>query len=230
MYLNCKTYFSFRYGTFSTKELVKAAVDKGVTALALTNINSTCDIWDFVKYCREEGIKPITGAEIRNGGQLLYILIAANNKGLLWINEFLSMHLQEDKPFPVTASNKPFFADLWDGFVIYPLNGKDPARLFANERIGVLPSEVNKLFSIDTKSEADKWIIRQPVTFQNKIYFNVHRLLRAIDKNVLLSKLSKDDECRPDEYFVPPAALLDAFRQYPFIVTNTYKLIDNCHI
>ncbi len=230
MYLNCKTYFSFRYGTFSSKELVKAAVDSGVTALALTNINSTCDIWDFVKYCREEGIKPITGAEVRNEGQLLYILIAANNKGLLWINEFLSQHFQEDKPFPVLALEEPFFTDTWDGFVIYPLGGKKPGQLFVNEKIGVLPSEVNKLFSIDLKTTVDKWIIRQPVTFQNKTYFNVHRLLRAIDKNVLLSKLSKADECSPDEYFVPPAALLDAFRQYPFIVTNTYKLIDSCHI
>ncbi|MGF2412278.1 DNA polymerase III subunit alpha [Ferruginibacter sp.] len=230
MYLNCKTYFSFRYGTFSSKELVKAAVDNGVTALALTNINSTCDIWDFVKYCREEGIKPITGAEVRNKGQLLYILIAANNKGLLWINEFLSQHFHEDKSFPVLALEEPFFTDTWDGFVIYPLGSKEPEQLFVNEKIGVLPSEVNKLFSIDLKTTADKWIIRQPVTFQNKTYFNVHRLLRAIDKNVLLSKLSRADECSPDEYFVPPAALLDAFRQYPFIVTNTYKLIDNCHI
>jgi len=230
MYLNCKTYFSFRYGTFSSKELVKDAVDNGVTALALTNINSTCDIWDFVKYCREEGIKPITGAEVRNEGQLLYILIAANNKGLLWINEFLSQHFQADKPFPITALEEPFFIDTWDGFVIYPLGSKEPGKLFANEKIGVLPSEVNKLFGIDLKTTADKWIIRQPVTFQNKTYFNVHRLLRAIDKNVLLSKLSKADECNPDEYFVPPDKLLDAFRQYPFIVTNTYKLIDSCNI
>lgn len=230
MYLNCKTYFSFRYGTFSSKELVKAAVDNGVTALALTNINSTCDIWDFVKYCREEGIKPITGAEVRNEGQLLYILIAANNKGLLWINEFLSQHFQTDKPFPIKAMEQPFFTDTWDGFVIYPLGSKEPGQLFVNEKIGVLPSEVNKLFSIDLKATADKWIIRQPVTFQNKTYFNVHRLLRAIDKNVLLSKLSKADECSPDEYFVPPSTLLDAFRQYPFIVTNTYKLIDSCNI
>jgi DNA polymerase III alpha subunit len=230
VYLNCKTYFSFRYGTFSSKELVKAAVDNGVTALALTNINSTCDIWDFVKYCREEGIKPITGAEVHNKGQLLYILIAANNKGLLWINEFLSQHFQEDKPFPTLALEEPFFTDTLDGFVIYPLGGKTPELLFANEKIGVLPSEVNKLLPIDLKTTADKWIIRQPVTFQNKTYFNVHRLLRAIDKNVLLSKLSKADECSPDEYFVPPSTLLNAFRQYPFIVTNTYKLMDSCHI
>ena len=47
MYLNCKTYYSFRYGTMSTEELVTTAVDKGVSTLALTNINSTCDVWEF---------------------------------------------------------------------------------------------------------------------------------------------------------------------------------------
>jgi len=98
MYINCKTYFSLRYGTFSTKELVQHAVDHGITALALTNINCTCDIWDFVKFCREESIKPIPGVEVRNGDDLLYILLAANNNGLTWINEFISSHLIEDKP------------------------------------------------------------------------------------------------------------------------------------
>ncbi|MCW3109943.1 MAG: polymerase alpha subunit [Segetibacter sp.] len=100
MYINCKTYCSFRYGTFSTQELVKTAVENGVRSLALTNINSTCDLWDFVKYCREEGIKPITGVEIRNDDKLLYILIAANNTGLQWIHEFLTAHLLEKKSFP----------------------------------------------------------------------------------------------------------------------------------
>jgi len=81
MYLNCETYFSFRYETMSVKELIAAAVDVGVSALALTDINSTCDIWDFVRDSRDAGIKPIAGAEIRNGDELLYILIAANNNG-----------------------------------------------------------------------------------------------------------------------------------------------------
>ena len=49
MYLNCKTNFSFRYGTFSTGDLVKKVVDLGITSLTLTNINSTCDDWEFVR-------------------------------------------------------------------------------------------------------------------------------------------------------------------------------------
>src|SRR5690606_33072202 len=161
MYLNCKTYFSFRYGTFGTQELVSVAVEAGVTSLALTNINSTCDTWDFVMFCQEAGIKPVVGVEIRNGNTMEYILLAANNRGFRWINAFLSFHIQEQKPFPPCALNTPFFDDLWDGFVIYPTGKKEVRELLANERIGILPGEVNRLFGIDVSSAGDKLVIRQ---------------------------------------------------------------------
>src|SRR5262245_34984649 len=144
MYLNCKTHYSLRYGTFTTEELVKTGAEKGATSLALTNINTTCDIWDFVSFCREANVKPIAGAEIRNEDTLCYILIAANNKGFTWINQFLSRHLVDKIPFPEAATDEHFFADLRDGFVIYPLGKKSPDKLFFNERIGVLPSEITK--------------------------------------------------------------------------------------
>ncbi|HTN09223.1 DNA polymerase III subunit alpha [Agriterribacter sp.] len=230
MYLNCKTYFSFRHGTFGTQELVSAAVEAGVTSLALTNINSTCDTWDFVKFCQEAGIKPVVGVEVRNGNRLEYILLAANNKGFRWINAFLSFHIQEQKPFPARAENTPFFDDPWDGYVIYPTGKKEVRELLANERIGILPWEVNKLFGIDVSTIGEKLVIRQPVTFQNKAYFNLHKLLRAIDCNVVGTKLPLEAVCSDQEYFSPPSRLLDAFKQYPSIVTNTYKLIDSCNI
>ena len=95
-----KTYFSFKYGTLSTEELVTAGVEAGATTLALTNINSTCDAWDFVDFCQHKNIKPILGVEIRRENTLLYILLAANNNGFRRINEFLTGHLLEKKPFP----------------------------------------------------------------------------------------------------------------------------------
>lgn len=230
MYLNCKTYYSFCYGTYSTKELVEAAIENGVSALALTNINSTCDTWEFVKLCRAAGIKPIIGVEIRNSDKLLYILLAANNTGLTWMHAFLSMHLMGKKDFPLPAASPAFFHHVNDGFVIYPLDGKPFEKLFANERIGLLPAEINKLFGLDIQKHANKLVIRQPVTVQNKTYFSLHRLLRCIDKNVLLSKLPVEEQCSPDETFLSPAELLNKFAAYPFIVTNTYKLMDSCTI
>jgi DNA polymerase-3 subunit alpha len=230
MYLNCKTYYSFRYGTISTEELVTTAVDKGISSLALTNINSTCDVWEFVKLAHEAGIKPIAGAEIHNEDQLLYILIAANNKGLAWIHHFLSEHLIGKKAFPGVEENPVFFENKTDGFVIYPLFTKPLADLLSNEAIGVLPWEINKLIIPDWKKYKDKFVVRQPVTFQNKTYFNLHRLLRAINKNCLLSKLPVESQASEKETFVPPSHLLKAFEQYPFIITNTYKLMDACSI
>src|ERR1700730_9478357 len=134
MYLNCKTYYSFRYGTMSTEELVTTAVDRGVSTLALTNINSTCDIWEFFKLSQEAGIKPIAGVEVRNDDQFLYILIAANNKGLAWIHSFLSEYLMEKKPFPEAGASPVFFENTIDGFVIYPLHAKPLSELLPNER------------------------------------------------------------------------------------------------
>ncbi|MDB5199233.1 MAG: polymerase alpha subunit [Chitinophagaceae bacterium] len=227
MYLNCKTFYSFRYGTIPTEELVNTAVDKGISTLALTNINSTCDIWEFVKLSHEAGIKPVAGVEIRNEDQFLYILIAANNKGLGWIHSFLSEHLIEKKPFPAIHT---FFENSRDGFVIYALNAKSLHDLLPNEKVGVLPWEVNKLISFDWKNHKEKFVVRHPVTFQSKVYFNLHRLLRSISKNCLLSKLPVQAQASAKEIFVSPSALLNAFEQYPFIITNTYKVMDACNI
>ncbi|HKP33101.1 MAG TPA: PHP domain-containing protein, partial [Chitinophagaceae bacterium] len=171
MYLNCKSNYSFRFGTFFTEELVKAGAALGVASLALTNINNTCDAWDFVAHCQKQNIKPILGAEIRNKNKFLYILIAANNKGFTQINKFLSDHHLTDVPFPEII-DQPFYNQTSDGYIIYPFNAKPLGQLSQNEFIGLLPSETNKLFRVDKKFLNEKFIIRQPVTFQNKSYYN----------------------------------------------------------
>jgi len=227
MYLG-KTYFSFKYGTFSTVELVNAAAEEGLTALALTNINTTCDAWDFVQYCRDQDIKPILGAEIRNDNKLLYILLAANDHGFRQINEFLSEHQLKRRPFPDCATQ--VFTNPSDGFIVYPLGSRPPGDLLENERIGVQPAEVGKLLRQPLSACRDKFMIRQPVTFQNKTYYNLHRLLRAIDRNTLLTKLQPDDLAADQEYLLPQVDILTAFRQYPFMITNTYRLFDSCSI
>ena len=230
MYLNCKTFFSLRYGTFTTEELVKQASLMGITSISLTNINNTCDAWDFVGYCEKYKIKPIIGAEIRNGDELLYILIAANNIGIQWINRFLSKYLVSGLDFPVGPEHDFFFNDAWDGFVIYPFGKKELSDLLPNERVGVRPDQINKLFGLHLEYPTEKLVILHPVSFQDKIYYNVHRLLRAVDKNTLLSKLRPYEMASANEMFISPAELISLFRQYPFIVTSTYKLIDSCNI
>ena len=223
MYVNCKTYFSFRYGTFGTEELVKKAAQLGISQLALTNINNTCDAWDFVDFCRQNQIRPVLGSEIRNGSECCYILLARNNRGFEQINRFISEHVQSGKLFP----KRP---DLTDVFCIYPFGSIPVNDLQAHEMIGVKISDINKLFGLSVQIHAHKYVIRQPVSFQDATYFNLHRLLRAIDKNIILSKQDPADLAGKNETFLTPGQLFDAFRQYPSIITNTLNMMESCSI
>lgn len=222
MYVNCKTWFSYRYGTYKTRELIAQAQAMGISALALTNINGNPDAWDFVHYCREADIKPILGCEIHNDNRFCYLLIARNDQGLMQINRFVSRYKMAEKPFPA----RPVFDD--DVFIIYALGVLQSSELQDNELIGVRASEVNKLFSVPVKDHPEKFIIRQPVTFQDKKNFNLHRLLRAIDGNTLLSKLSPDDVGSPDEVFMTEEELMEKFSQYPAIIKRTREVIEAC--
>lgn len=223
MYLNCKTYFSFRYGTYGTEELVKRAAELGIVQLALTNINNTCDTWDFVDYCRQNQIRPVLGSEIRNGNECCYILLAKNNAGFEQINRFISEHHPGNKSFPVRP-------DLTDVFCIYPFGSCSVSELQANEFIGVQITDINKLFGLSVQFHAHKYVIRQPVTFQDTTYYNLHRLLRAIDKNIILSKQEFSDLAGKNETFLTPGQLFEAFQMYPSIISNSMKLMDSCAV
>jgi DNA polymerase-3 subunit alpha len=61
MYLNCHSYYSLRYGTLSIEKLVETAKVCGVTTLALTDINNSSGIVEFVNTCRENGLRPVAG-------------------------------------------------------------------------------------------------------------------------------------------------------------------------
>jgi len=196
----------------------------GARTIALTNINSTSDTWDFVDFCRQHSIKPVVGAEIRNDALFMYILLAKNARGLRLINQFISSHLQSKTCFPA----RPAFQE--DVLIIYPLGVLTAAMLLANELMSVQTTEINRLFNLDVNAFPDKYVIRQPVTFRDKKMYNVHRLLRAIDKNIILSKQDVNDLARMHESFVSPATLVNAFAQYPAILTNTLKVLDSCTI
>ena len=223
MYINCKTFFSYRYGTYSTEELVNAAEELGVTSMAITNINNTADCWSFYQLCKQKSIKPVLGVEVRNEDTYCYLLLARNNKGFEQINRFVSYYLINKIAFPEIPSVDE------NVNIIYPL--PDTLRQYkANEYIGIKAEQVNKLFGKDIEAIKNHLIIQQPVTYQNKKYYYLHCLLRAIDKNIVLSKLQPEQAAGKQETFIKAAQLLSSYNTIPEIITNTYRLIDDCNV
>ncbi len=224
MYINTHTFFSLRYGTLSPEQLVADAVAKGVKTLVLTDINNTSAAVEFVDRCRAAGIKPVLGIEFRNNGNFLYIGIARNAEGFRALNAFLTKYSFLEKPLPEIAPA------LEDVYFVYQTLPKGIAYFRDDEWLGVRPGHVNKLYASPVRKYLHKLVVLSPVTFAGEAGFKAHQLLRAIDLNTLITKLSWRDTARSNEMLMPEDELLRYYELYPQVVDNTRRLLDACDI
>ena len=227
MYLNNHSYYSLRYGTISEEELLDLAIHEGCTHFPLTDINNTSGCLNFVRRAKEKNIKPIIGVDFRNNSKQCYVALATNNQGFLEINNFLSQHLHNKKSFPDKA---PHFENV---IIIYPFeNALELGKItFAdNEYIGVRAKDIYKLKFSSLNALSKKLVILHTVSFRDKRDFNTHRLLRAIDTNVLLSALPITDQGDVNDRMYSQQELAKVFKDYPFLVENTDKILHECDI
>ncbi|MES2797051.1 MAG: DNA polymerase III subunit alpha [Bacteroidota bacterium] len=222
MYLNCHSYHSLRYGTIPLSDLVEQAKTCKANALALTDINTVTGIYDFVKLCRVAEIKPIVGVEFRQDNQLLFVGLAKNAEGIGEMCRLLTKHNLEQLPL---AKKAPKFKNV---FVVYPFENL-PSNLDDFEYLGIKADDLTKLFKTEWKSKIAKSVIFHPVTFRTKKEFNLHKILRAIDNNTLLSKLTENDYCKTTEALIDCDQLIDKFKEYPIIIKNAENIIDKCN-
>ncbi|MDD4604273.1 MAG: DNA polymerase III subunit alpha [Bacteroidales bacterium] len=230
MYLNCHTYYSLRYGTISVADLVEEGVRNHASALCLTDINNSTGIVDFVAACKERGIKPIAGIEFRRDNRLLYIGLAKNNEGFRELNEFLSHYNLNNLPLP---DQTPEFNNV---YTIYPFQNSEIAKwrngeiLSPETFVGIRPSELNAFFLSRHRDLISRMVLMAPVTFRNEKEYELHRNFRAVDNNVLLSRLESDQLAAADEFMRPIDKLIEICAAFPAIIQNTEKLIDSCSI
>lgn len=221
MYLNVHSHYSLLYGTASVEALVDTVKQQGYSALSLTDINNTTGAVEFVFECRKKGLTPIVGVEFRNGDTLLYVALARSNKGLSELNTMLTKHNADKTPYPERAPE-------WDDvFVIYPYGTMRERDLRDYEFLGVRLSQLHGLYG---EPRLDKMVVLQPSTFLSSDDYELHRCMRAIDNNELLSRLSHQGVAAPDELLLPPQRLHAAFALYPQLLSNTERLISCCEV
>ena len=221
MFFNCHSYHSLRYGTISIEDLVRKAVDLNIRTLALTDINTVTGIYDFYRLCEENHIKPIVGVDVRIENEQYYICLAKNAKGIAETNRLLTDHNCEGIEIPKTNPS------LENTLVIYPLENI-PEMLLEYEFIGIRQDELNLLVRPELKKMIDKMVILHPITFNGIEEYELHRILRAIDGNTLISKLTDNDHCQNTETFIDKKKLLSSFKLYPEIIENTKYLVNSC--
>lgn len=227
MFLNNHSYYSLRYGTISETELLDIALDEGCTYFTLTDINTTSACLNFIRRAQEKNIKPIIGVDFRNGAKQCYVMLARNNEGFLEINNFLSHHLHQKMEFPNLAPR------LKNAFIIYPFENIleiEKKEFSAQEFIGVKLQDLNKLRFSALRKLSSKLVLLHTISFRDKRDYNTHRLLRAIDTNVLLSMLPESEQGRPSDQMITRKELIELLSEFPEIVKNTDHLLEKCTI
>jgi len=224
MLLNCHTAYSFCYGTLSIDALLKEISRHGYKSFVLTDINNTSACLETVRNAGEYALKPIIGIDFRNGVKQQYVGIARNNEGFKELNEHLTEHLHSTKNFNNEAP------EFHHAYIIYPLEAYTGRPLRDNEFVGVSVKDLQRFAFTPAKNIVHKLVALQPFTFLHKQNFNTHRLLRAIDKNTLLSKLPISEQSGNDAVIMPKEKLYAAYAHLPQIITNTEHILSDCSI
>ncbi|MFP4692088.1 MAG: DNA polymerase III subunit alpha [Bacteroidales bacterium] len=232
MYLNCHTYYSLRHGTLSPEELVSIAASRGVNCMALTDINNCTAIPAFVQQCQKHGIRPVAGMEFRQANRLLYVVLARDNEGFRRINTFLSRHRREKIPLP------PRFPVCSHTFAIYPfdsqkntyINNHRQPPAHPHEFTGIRPEHLHHLPASALLHAGSQLVALQPVSFRNEPDYQLHRHLRAIHHNILLSRLTNAHTAGTSEMIFPPEIQQKQYAGFPHILKNTENLLKKCSI
>jgi DNA-directed DNA polymerase III PolC len=225
MYLNCHSNFSLKRGTLSVKKLVQLAAEKGITQLALTDVNNTSAGFDFLNACKNQKIQGVVGIEFRDDdGQLLYVGLPKNQDGFQELSNLLTKKLKDKIDLPKTPPklNKAFF-------VIPMSHNLDPSKLAPNHFIGITHYWAKHNFLHSVWKTPQKLVAFHPIFFaRNKAHYELHQVLRAIDQNELLSKLKPTDVEPHHHSFCSPDELKKLFGERDFLLHNATWLLDQC--
>ena len=228
MLVNSHSYYSLRYGVLSPKGWLAFFESQPWNAMAITDINNTSACMTVLYLLRNHSRKrPVIGVDFRNGIVPCYVALAKNWEGFRQINDHLSEHLHRKQRF----SSRAPVAALKDAWIIYPLEALPPDALLApNELIGVGADQLRFLHLSPHVHRQHKLIAMPTATFRGKRDHNAHRLLRAIDENTLLSKLSKDKQAKEEDRYLANDELLSAYVEVPYLLRQAQQVLEDCKV
>lgn len=77
--LRLRSWYSLLQGIHSPAELCRLAKGFGYGGLAITDRDNLCGLWPFLQGCREEGLRPVVGAEVSEPGSARSVTCLVKN-------------------------------------------------------------------------------------------------------------------------------------------------------
>lgn len=235
VHLAARSGYSFHYGTAQPEQLVQAAAMRGITALALTDLNGVYGTADFCKAAREHGVKPIIGATVDEPQDRPQsaVVLARSAKGYetlcrlcsarhltpgFKLAEMLPQHCEDVFVLTRDAALLRTLAPILPPSQLFipVLPPAKPQTLLALQQAQVLADELKlKLVAVNDACMLDAED------------FPVHQLLRAIGENETVWSVKGCAE--PERTLLSAAEMAQAFAQLPEALEAARIIAGECN-
>ncbi|WP_312332823.1 DNA polymerase III subunit alpha, partial [Acinetobacter variabilis] len=257
VHLGIHTEFSITESIVRIPDLVKAAANDEIPALALTDLSNLHAAVKFYKKCLDKGIKPILGSEIRlNDIEHRVTLLSMTNKGWRNLTELVSEGYISGQQLDIPCVQKDWILNQHDDMIVL---------------LG-MQSDVGKMLITSNPDKAEPLLQEWVEKFGNRVYLALTRTGRAnedtfIEEAVKLAKkynigvvahndvhfIAREDfeahEARvciadgyvlgdnrrpktysPEQYFKSSTEMAELFSDIPTAIENTFHIAKRCNV
>lgn len=235
--LNNHSYYSILQSTLSPQRIVDFSVENKESYAALTDRNGMHGLIQFMKYCNEQGIKPIVGAEIddRENTDLRAIFIAKNNSGYSKLCLLITIRKLKEK-----FNLLDFFDEqLNDLFIItssFEILQKINQKKLNKENTFIelnlkskFKSRNRELYDFALKN-GFKFIANHPVYFENKDDYTLLKILLSIKNKKTIESISLEELIDDDYHFISSNEFEQKWQKLPQAVKNIDFIVSNCNL
>jgi len=233
-HLHSQSNFSFKYGTIPIERLVELSSTNSFDAACLADRGGLYGAIEFYKLCDDRNIKPIIGVELQTelGNLLLY---AMNYVGYGNLCRMIT-----EKNLHNSSIGRETLHFLKNGILAIAVETDSPGELkeiFGEDlylKIESVPSRYVPPLLKKNLWLMDDFDIRpvaaNRIAFESPEDFAIHKVLRAIDGNCLLSDL-RNGECAPEtSYFRAREATQNLFSDFPEALASLSEVIEKCNL
>jgi len=215
------------WGTASVAGICKAARQMGYTRLALTDTDNLYGLWPFLSACRREGITPIVGAEITEpaAGRRAVCLVETES-GYRHLCRLLTRRHMEAE-FNLETAVSELSAGLWvltgsaDLLAVWHDAGVRVAAAMPRR-----PLPHTHRLCRQAKRLGVPLVATPGSFFLHPEEVAIHRLLRAIDRNTSLSRITRDDAAPVDAWLMNAGEYTRRFAICPEAIRETRVLAE----
>ncbi len=257
VHLGIHTEFSITESIVRIPDLIKAAVNDEMPALALTDLSNLHAAVKFYKKCLDQGIKPILGSVIRlNNAEQKVTLLAMSNIGWRSLTELVSQGFIEGQQLDIPCVQKKWVLDQNQDMIVLlglhsdvgkMLNSSNPRKAeplleewiekFGNRVYLALtrtdrPDE--EYFIAEAIKLAQKYnigvVAHNDVHFVAATDYEAHEARVCIADGYVLGDNRRPRSYSTEQYFKTATQMTELFSDIPAAIENSYHIAKRCNV